>query len=95
VNDASPLRITTLRNHFEHFDERLDEWDATSPNHIFVDRNLGLSLPNMPTINLFRNYDPATGTLHFWGDEFTVPALVDEVRRILPLVEAEAKKPPW
>ena len=26
VDNASPLRLVVMRNHFEHYDEKLDEW---------------------------------------------------------------------
>jgi hypothetical protein len=35
------LKDKRLRNYFEHFDERLDEWALTSPNHILMTRCSG------------------------------------------------------
>jgi hypothetical protein len=44
-------------------------------------------------IERFRAYDPATGDLTFWGDDLSLLALLDEVRRIHPIVTVEAEKP--
>jgi hypothetical protein len=41
VGDDSVLAPRTFRNHFEHFDERLELWAATSPHRNFVDSNVG------------------------------------------------------
>jgi hypothetical protein len=41
IDDASPLRQVTMRNNFEHFDERLDRWWAESKNHNQADLNIG------------------------------------------------------
>jgi len=38
-------RQWNFRNHFEHFDERLEEWAKSSERHNFVDSNIGP--PNM------------------------------------------------
>jgi hypothetical protein len=95
VDDSSPLKDTAVRNHFEHFDERMDRWWAQSPAHGLVDMNIGIEAPGVPEIDVWRTYHPATGDLVFWGDRFNIPAIVAEVRRILPLVEPEAQKPHW
>lgn len=40
IDDSSPIRWTTVRNHWEHYDERMDEWWDTSPDHTFIDMNV-------------------------------------------------------
>lgn len=96
VNDDLPLRNVTMRNNFEHFDERLDRWWKDLRNHGVVDLIVGTNmLWRHDEIDRFRLFDPATGQLSFWGQEFNVQALVAEVRRILPKLEEEAYKPHW
>lgn len=43
VDDSplSELKGKRLRNYFEHFDERLDDWAVTSPNYILMSRCSG------------------------------------------------------
>jgi hypothetical protein len=99
VDDSSPLKPLRLRNHFEHFDERIDEWWTRSPNHNYVDRIIGPSdrVPalNVADIEVFRNFNHETGSLTFWGEHFDLTAIVREVGRILPLVDAELANLRW
>ncbi len=37
----SLLASRTFRNHFEHFDERLDDWAANVQSEMFFDSNIG------------------------------------------------------
>jgi hypothetical protein len=88
VSDSSALRSTAMRNRFEHMDERLEEWDAKSRRHVYIDRNVGpvqAVIAGVDAGDFFRNYDPETGMVIFWGDTFDVRAIVAEVQRILPL----------
>jgi hypothetical protein len=41
TDDSSPLYDVALRNHFEHYDERLDVWWEESPTHNRLDRTIG------------------------------------------------------
>jgi len=41
VQDTSPLRDVSVRNHLEHFDERLDRWYAKSAHRNYLDRMVG------------------------------------------------------
>ena len=95
INDNSPLREVTMRNNFEHFDERLDKWWKESPRHIHIDNNIGppITLGGADQIDKFRHFDPQTTIITFWGQEFNLQKIVDEVQRILPTLEAEASKP--
>ena len=53
------------------------------------------AIQGLADIERFRVYDPATGDLTFWGDDMSLLALLNEVRRIHPIVAAEAEKPHW
>jgi hypothetical protein len=97
VTDTSPLSERWVRNHFEHFDERLDEWWVKDPNHNIADMNL---LPvgaivGLARLSTFRQLDPSTLEVVFWGDTFNIPEIVAEASRILPVVATEAAKPHW
>jgi hypothetical protein len=94
IKDNSPFRRVKMRNNFEHFDEKLDEWFLKSKNHIYMDLNIGpYRLAGVQPIDVFRWYDPTTKFLYFWGQEFDVQAIVDETNRLYPLIEEEIRKP--
>jgi hypothetical protein len=96
VPDDSPLRVVALRNHFEHFDERLETWWRDSTTHSYIDFNLTpkttVNNPALKDIDWFRNFDPSTTNVYFWGQQFNVQELIDEVQRILPKLSEEANK---
>ena len=96
VTDDSPLKQVWMRNHFEHYDERIDEWQVKSKNHNYNDLELGTAA-NSPfdEIDMFRSYDPKTGNLGFWGQSFDTRAVIAEIQRILPKLKEEASKPHW
>jgi len=99
VTDSSPLRPTKMRNHFEHFDNRLDTWWAEAESkgqYFYADKNIeaqdmSAKLEERP----FRGFDPSTGNLTFWGDTYNLKEIVQEVNRIYPLLVAEAAKSPF
>jgi hypothetical protein len=95
VTDASPLNPRKMRDNYEHFDERLEKWWEQSKSHNFMDMGLMArkAIQGFAEIERFRAYDPATGDLTFWGDDLSLLALLDEVRRIHPIVTVEAEKP--
>lgn len=97
IDDASPLREVTMRNNFEHFDERLDRWWEESKAHNYMDLLIGPKnmITGQADTDKFRHFDPKTGDMVFWGQEFNIKKLLDEVRKLRPKLEAEAAKPHW
>jgi hypothetical protein len=97
IDDSSPLKDTAIRNDFEHFDDRLDQWWEKSSSHSYIDMNIADvpigSIASAPEIDVFRNFNSSTGELTFWGNRYNIPAIMAEVRRIMPLVATEAEKP--
>jgi hypothetical protein len=96
ISDTSPLRQVTMRNHFEHYDERLDEWWRDSRHHNHADFNMGprdAVAIGFDDIDIFRNFDPTTTDVVFWGETFNLQALVEEVERILPRLRSELGEP--
>ena len=91
VPDDSPLRSRALRNHFEHFDERLEEWIERDPNRIFVDMNVGprTMIGGLDRSQSFlRNFDNTRATATFWDEEYPLQPVVDAVVEL-----AERAKP--
>ena len=84
-----------VRNHNEHFDERIDKWGQQSKNKNFLDLNIGpwKGLVGVEEMDIFRWYDPATGEASFWGDKFNLRELVAEITKLYPLVAQELSTP--
>jgi hypothetical protein len=88
VADTSPLRPTSMRNNFDHFDDRLDIWWHASARHNYVDLSIGdvaSAISGVPEEEMFRSYDPATGDVVFWGKRYNLPVIVDELKRVAPV----------
>ena len=85
VADSSCLRPRTVRNHFEHFDERVETALATGWTG-FEDLAFKDLQPTLFTSKgvALRRYDPRTQELAFGNDRFSVIEIVQEVRMILP-----------
>jgi hypothetical protein len=75
IGEDSALKSRELRNHLEHFDERIDAW-AKGGNTIYADQCFGPAgkplvhgedVPDGSQIQ-FRSYDPARGVVGFQGD---------------------------
>ena len=97
ISDASPFREVDMRNNFEHFDQRLDQWWNESSHHNMADLNIGPPemIKGLDDIELFRHFDPRTRDTVFWGERFNLQELIDEVSRIIPALRAEVAKPHW
>jgi len=91
VTENSPLSQVKMRNNFEHFDERIDRWWLTSKNMNFVDSNVmpENAISGIETGDIFRNYDPETTELVFWGQKINIASLVKEAERILSDIDAQ------
>lgn len=97
VKDTSPLQDVAMRNHFEHFDERLDRWWQTTQNFNYIDTQIGLhprygNLAWAPQ-DIFREFDPITSDVVFWGERFNLRRIADEAESLLARVNAELAKP--
>lgn len=70
IPDESPLADKTMRNHFEHFDDRLDQWATASRRRNFVDSNIAplSAIRGVDPEDFLRNLDPTSLTLTFRGD---------------------------
>lgn len=97
IADNSPLRNTTMRNHFEHIDERLDRWWTDSEKHNHADKIIGPQnlISGLDNIDIFRWYNPDSQEIIFWGEKFNIQEIVSEVLKILPTVDLEAGKDHW
>jgi len=80
VDEVSPQSSRKFRNHFEHFDERLEAWAAE--DHAFLyDCNVGPMgmFGNVDTRNFVRHFDPNTSTLMFGEERYELAAALQAV----------------
>jgi len=94
VPDSSPLQPRTFRNHFEHFDERLEEWATASHRMNFADSNVGPTgmLSGMDAGDYLRNLDTAKCAVTFRGDTYPLKPIVDALQELHGRALAECLK---
>lgn len=97
VDDDSPLEPRRFRNHFEHFDERLEEWATSSTRHNFVDSNVGPAgaISGIDPNDYLRNFDTSSFAVTFRGDLYILRPVVQAVQVLWQKAAVEAKKPHW
>jgi len=76
VPENSAFRDVTMRNNFEHFDERLEKWWRQSS-----------TLENFDPLEEFRYYEKDKSLLYFWGQTFDIQALIEEAQTMLPTLQ--------
>lgn len=90
VQDAgNSLFSRELRNHFEHYDERLDQWAVQSTRHNLADRNLGPigSIAGLETIDLQRQFNPAAMEVYFRDQVVPLEPMRQELERLVAVSE--------
>jgi hypothetical protein len=93
ISSGSALKPRTLRNHFEHFDERIERWANASRRHNFMDSNIGPSISGVDPADFMRNFDPGNWTATFQGAVYPLDPLVTEVKSIYKTAKVESQKP--
>lgn len=84
VDDNNILADRSLRNHFEHYDERIEDWFNKQASAVYSDLAVDpfkTIWGNIPT-NHHRAYDPLTQTLTFRGVSFELAAVLEELKEI-------------
>lgn len=76
--DLKPFR--RLRNHLEHFDERLDSWVKHYDGHAFFDMNLVTGVKGFPLKAFLRALDGEI--FKFYGEDYSLRPLRDAVNEL-------------
>lgn len=84
VKDKSVLKNRKIRNHFEHYDERLDQWVASSKRHEFVDGFIHKSnaIDEKDAIDRQRNFDRTDWIVTFRGDRHELHPIIAAVKEL-------------
>jgi len=85
VNDNSVLQSRTMRNSFEHFNERLERWVEESGPGMVVDSNVMPrgAIAGLDAENYLRNFDPNSWTLIFRDETFELRPLIQAVNQVV------------
>lgn len=86
VDDNNVLSDRTFRNHFEHYDERIEEWFDSNNSAVYLDARIDPFEPTPLSQPQFfhRSYNPISGTLSFRNETinlFAVLASLAEIRK--------------
>jgi len=85
VEGDSPLSPRTFRDHFEHFDERLDMWAAGCADGGFIDSNIGpAGFAGSGSGHCLRHFDTANWAVTYRGDVYHLRPIIraiDVLRR--------------
>ena len=86
-DDNHFLKDRKLRNHLEHFDERLDQWRETRQHRHYVQDIIAPkgAIAGIEEKYFFRWYDQNTRRFIFRGEPFDIQALVTAIGQLLPL----------
>lgn len=97
VSNDSSVKIRDMRNHFEHFDERVEKWSKTSKRQNFANDLIGPTnmISGFEVTDMFRHFDTSKGAIRFNGQEYLIQPVVDELARIQFIAEQQLKAPYW
>lgn len=84
------------RNHFEHFDERLDSWYQTSKYHNIIDTSIGgdnFISGGENVIDFMRFFNTQRFVFRFRENEYHIHPLGQDIVDLLKKVNTELSKP--
>lgn len=81
----SSIKVREFRNHYEHYDERLEEWATRSKRKNIVDMSIMPSgaIAGIDPDDFMRNLDPTNLNLTFHGDRYDLLETESAVNDIL------------
>ncbi len=86
LDEKHILKDRKFRNHFEHYDERLDKWDKTSTNHTFIRDYIGprssIGGTAVEDTDIFSLFDPETNLFYFRGDTVNIQEMITSIIQI-------------
>jgi len=103
-DEHSPLSKRTLRDHFEHYDARLEHWAATSEKRNLHDlgvTSFGSASPSADSAQAgisdpgdqMRSFNADSNTITFRGEVHHLQPIVDALADVRAKAELEAQKP--
>lgn len=87
LDDNSPLRIRTLRNTIEHFDENLDKFIGRTFSGYVFPKYVGFSFEDNHNAHFFKAFYIDTVTYEILGKKFEIGAMLREATRVHTMLE--------
>jgi hypothetical protein len=79
----NPLSNRKFRNHFEHYDERIEEWFSNRPGGVYIDLAMNPSLyGRMFAGSNHRGYNSFNNTLEFRDETLDLAEILNALERI-------------
>lgn len=96
ITDDSILAPRKFRNHFEHFDERLERWAISSKRKNFVDLCVGPKgmAGEIDIGDCLRYFDRANYAITFRGDTYSLRPIFEALEELHVKALAEKEKYP-
>jgi hypothetical protein len=84
IDEGNLLSDRKFRNHFEHYDERIEDWFEKNPSAVYMDLTIDPFKPiwGRNFANRHRVYDPLTQTLTFRGESVDLAAVLKAIEEI-------------
>lgn len=98
VADNSILKLSPhFRDHFEHLDERIEDWTGNSARHNLVEDLIGSTgmIGGIDVEDFFRSYDPEAKCMCFRGETFEIEPVALAISNLLPIAAEQAARPHW
>ena len=88
------LKSRKLRDHLEHFDERIDNWAEHSENKNFVQDNIGPenAIVGIDKKDMMRWFNQTNNTFLFRGETFNLQDIASAIDELLPMLVAKEKE---
>ena len=88
------LKDRKLRNHLEHFDERIDDWEEHSKHKNFVQDYIGPpnAIVGIEETDRMRTFNPLDGTFLFRGETFSLKDIASALDNLLPTLVAKKEE---
>jgi hypothetical protein len=87
VEKDNPLSSRKFRNHFEHYDERVEDWFENNSNRVYVDLAMNPSLAtgifDDAPLNTHRGYNSFNNTLVFRNETLDLNEVLTALDKIL------------
>ncbi len=94
IDDSNPLKNRALRDHLEHYDERLDHWRNNSTYKNIVSDTIGPpnAIVGPEATDMMRWFDPTRNVFMFRGEEYDIQSIATATDNILSIALGLEKK---
>lgn len=84
VGDSNLLSRRTFRDHFEHYDERIEDWFDKTNSAVYMDLRIDPFEPTPWSLQQFfhRNCNPVSQTLSFRNESIDLAAVLNALEEI-------------